>query len=626
MAKVNTSASYDYKTLVYEKFNGVDFTTDPTLVNRRRSPDGLNMISDNGGNPVKRKGWKKICNIGNGIVRNIITLNDTTCYGCCNGNISVVKDYNGTMTTSKVKINGSDLIISDKNHTHIIDGNNVVLFADDNLFKISEDVAEYVKAYVPIVFIGKEPTGGGTAYEDVNLLTRERIEKFIGNGTSIEFSVSGLVDVTQPYTVTVDGVEVQATVNGNKFTLQEPPQQTIRDNVSIQYFAQGGLSNSGKICNTPYIHTFGDGAGKRYFVVEDNSNIVRYSELNDYTYFPDRNYIVVGDDSNVVQGFLPINSNLGVIKENSERESTLFFISPTTLTDSVATVTGDTTTTTTTTRYEYKVTSAAAGVGAISHNTFAVLNDEPLFLSSTGIYGIATNNATTEKSIRQRSLYINGKLTKEKNLKNAVACVSDGYYYLCINGNCYVIDGRQKTSDYSGQTSYSYECYFFNNIPATSLSVFDDVVFFGTNDGNLCKFKTEDDVTAYSDDDKPIRAVWSTKYDDDGYPQFIKTMQKKGSLITVKPYVRSSVDVYVEVDGNDKQYIGGAEVNINSDSFYKIDFRYFTFDTRVGPRDKYLGRKIKKYMRIKLLCENDKLEPFGIYSITKTFSTVKYGK
>ena len=61
--KIPTQPSY--KHTYYENLRGADFSRDRTEVNRRRSPDMVNLISDNGGNPIKRTGWRKVTTIPN---------------------------------------------------------------------------------------------------------------------------------------------------------------------------------------------------------------------------------------------------------------------------------------------------------------------------------------------------------------------------------------------------------------------------------------------------------------------------------------------------------------------------------------------------------------------------------
>ncbi len=44
----------------YQRFRGVDFSTDPALVDASRSPFAPNLISDAGGMPEKRPGWRTL--------------------------------------------------------------------------------------------------------------------------------------------------------------------------------------------------------------------------------------------------------------------------------------------------------------------------------------------------------------------------------------------------------------------------------------------------------------------------------------------------------------------------------------------------------------------------------------
>ena len=44
----------------YHNLLGVDYQADQTEVDRRRSPDMVNMVSDFGGNPTKRDGFRAV--------------------------------------------------------------------------------------------------------------------------------------------------------------------------------------------------------------------------------------------------------------------------------------------------------------------------------------------------------------------------------------------------------------------------------------------------------------------------------------------------------------------------------------------------------------------------------------
>ena len=49
----------------YDKFRGVDFSTDPTQVADFRSPYAENLISDLAGFPEKRPGWRTLLTVAN---------------------------------------------------------------------------------------------------------------------------------------------------------------------------------------------------------------------------------------------------------------------------------------------------------------------------------------------------------------------------------------------------------------------------------------------------------------------------------------------------------------------------------------------------------------------------------
>ena len=60
MAQLKVPKQPNVRTIAYGDLLGVDYQSDATEIDRRRSPDMVNMISDLGGNPVKRHGYHRI--------------------------------------------------------------------------------------------------------------------------------------------------------------------------------------------------------------------------------------------------------------------------------------------------------------------------------------------------------------------------------------------------------------------------------------------------------------------------------------------------------------------------------------------------------------------------------------
>ena len=76
MAQMNIPDSPKLYATHYNDLKGVDYSRDLTEVNRKRTPTGLNMISDNGGNPIKRRGWRVDADVNCGEIFEIIFNED----------------------------------------------------------------------------------------------------------------------------------------------------------------------------------------------------------------------------------------------------------------------------------------------------------------------------------------------------------------------------------------------------------------------------------------------------------------------------------------------------------------------------------------------------------------------
>ena len=269
-----------------------------------------------------------------------------------------------------------------------------------------------------------------------------------------------------------------------------------------------------------------------------------------------------------------------------------------------------------------------AGVGAVSPYAFATLKDEPLFLSRTGIYAITSNVITAERTLRGRSYFIDAQLTKEPDLKNACSVEWNGYYVLAVNNKAYILDGnsvKENTRQFS--SDYCYRCYHWDNIPAVALMEHDGDLWFGSADGRICRFNTDiNGIYKYNDDGKPIVAQWATKADDDGDFMLRKTLIKKGSGVMIKPYMRSSVRVLVR---SDKECFPRLIKYSTMDiwNWEDIDFNRLEFSSNDAPRVVPFNTKIKKYITLQIIVENNALnEGFGVYGIIKRYIVGNYVK
>ena len=608
--------------MTYENLKGVDFSRDASLVDRSRSPYCENMMPDESKSPVKRPGWQTKYNL-EGTVHNIwfCTLNGKKYMLCHCG--SKIYSLGDTATVLKSGVTdgkgcGFYAVNGDAGYFYILTGGEYLVFDGQSVKTVADD------AYVPLVTIAKGPAGDGESYEDINLLCSKRKEGFIGTESDLVYQLGcdNIQSVNKVEVKSADGsmktlvadtdYMVNLKLGKVTFVQAQPAPLKGEDNIFITY-TKNVEGYKEKIEKCTISTQFGLGGENRVFLSGNPDCRERdfWSEIYNPTYFPDLNYSVVGSGQTAVMGYLKLGEYLGIVKEGNGQDTSLFLRQAV---DSNG-------------RAVFTVKGGISGVGAVSKNCFALLGDEPLFLSERGVYAVANSMISSEKVLANRSCQIDAKLTRETGLENAVACVWKGFYILSVNGRCYVLDSRQIVAAKDGEKNSRYECYYWTNVAANCFAVDGDRLWFGTADGKVCFFKDESyNEECYSDDGKAIKAVWQTAVEDEGYVELFKTLKRRGCVVTLKPFKASSCRVYYRVDGNRSIFVKEGTVDIST-LFDRINFARLTFDSSDSPREIYFNRRQRRYKRIQLIFENDALnEGFGIYKIVKTYEVKGYSR
>ena len=163
-----------------------------------------------------------------------------------------------------------------------------------------------------------------------------------------------------------------------------------------------------------------------------------------------------------------------------------------------------------------------------------------------------------------------------------------------------------ESGEYTGAFEYGYLAFDYTYFDQADVKIGDVIQY-----GNL--FYTIYDVgesTVNVQEGVPIHARWSTIADDDGSANYYKNLQKKGSLVALLPATSMGVMVFVKADEKDEKFI-----------------RETKEGEHILPFNTYLKKKIKKYKRLQIICENNNYnQSFGVDEIIKCYTMGNYAK
>ncbi|MDY3617618.1 hypothetical protein [Agathobaculum sp.] len=581
---------------VVRRFGGVDFRTHPTKASLSRSPDMQNMVCEQNDFLVKRTGWQTQ-QVYDGAVYGVFPLPDGTGAVVHAGKKLFCRSPDGTQAALCADMNEAfSQSFTMKGALYLLDGKTYRAVRRNDADTAWEAVPVRDHAFVPTTTISAAPTGGGTSYEAVNLLTPKRINTFIGNGSATQFQVDAKA---------LDDAPVTATVNGNAVTVSSVNRATGMVTLSSAPANGNGLANvaitfsktvegyAGKIDKCRFAGLYGGKNDTRVFLAgnPNEPDCDWQSGLYDPTYFPDTGYTRMGTDASAIMGYLKQYESQLVVKSGGAQESTSFLRTYLMADDGTAL---------------YPLKQGAQGAGAVSYRTFASLNDLPLFLSSRGVMGVYGTAVAEQRSVRPISDAVLPKLEQESGLEDACAVVHADKYYLAVNGHMYVADGRLTEDD--GAPAW----FYLTHVPAQCLAVLGNQLWFGTADGRLCRFKEADEDNAYNDDDTPIDAYWRTPTLPLSQWGRVKTV--RDVIPTLMPYSRSGATVQYE---NENGTLLALSQNMDLFSFDTLDFSRFSFRCVPGAVSYRTRWRQHKTPLFAVRIGNDRPgEPFGLLALT----------
>jgi len=335
------------------------------------------------------------------------------------------------------------------------------------------------------------------------------------------------------------------------------------------------------------------------------------SGLFDATYFSDLGYTDVGAEESAIIGYHKLYGNLIIIKDGMGKDSAQYLRTFSLTNDENGNATA-----------LFTVKQGNISYGAVNASSFKNIGGVPLYLGREGVFAISGTNVENQNNTSCVSHRVNGRLLKHKDLANAVCASMGKRYYIFIDDCAYVCDAES-----------GFEWFYLDGLPKVRcVWVKDNTMYFGSDDGVIYRFMSEDEPLAYYDNvavdgsidnARAIEAVWEIGATTLGEYASYKTV--RNCYITCMPHKRSSVKVYYNSNEDYRDWVMGE--NIDLFTFDDVDFDRFTFRTIQAPFVFSTGVKAKNVYVFGLRFVNDVPgEPFGFLAAAIKYRSGKYVK
>lgn len=452
-----------------------------------------------------------------------------------------------------------------------------------------------VVGYVPKIAIATPPSGGGTDFEQLNVLSTKKRMTFSGDASatvyqlretsiaSVDFvKVDGvLMTVTTDYTVNLTNGTVTP-VPASKFTVGV-------DNVEIQW---------DKDTTDPTIVTknragtlFGPNNNTRVFLYgnEDAKNRIVHSGLADgipsVEYFPSNGFLDVASSNNAVTDIKRQYSRMIVTKDSMEGFA---------LDYEQLTVEGDLLVT-------FSVSPLNQARGNVAFAQGQVINNSPITIDNSLVLWVGTN-VLDEKNVYEVSEKINPDLIKLDLTKAKTVDWQERWeHWTSVDKTIYLYNYQL-----SSQGINIFSKLEIAHTPTCFMVVKGDL-YFGTEEGKIMKF---DDL--FDDyDGTTIVSHWEMNFEDFGASNLRKTMNRLWVSMFPEPRASAIINYISDVKGGTNP----KTIEYALFSYNRIDYADWSYNTNYNPQPFRLKMKAKKFTFLKITIDNNNTDKCTILNL-----------
>ena len=539
----------------------------------------------------KRAGHHTFVNFGSGNVQGIWygTLDaDPIMIICWDGD---VYEYDMTVDTDTVDI--ADLITEGTVTTigTITDVKTDIFWFEGKIYFVNgTDYKEYdgttyqdVAPYVPTIALNAPPAGGGTLFEEINLLTGLKTQTFVGDGVSVNYQLAELGLDATAVTASIDGVTktegVDFTVNRTTGVVTWGVAPTNLSSVSITW-DKVTAGNANLVKNHKFAVQFGVNNDTNIFLFgnPNEKHVFRYSGVAEAGYFPVNSFVGVDSTEFAITDLVPQYQSLLVFKEESA-----YVVNPT-INPNFADNTG-------LNPFDYGYEGLNESYGNVAPNMVQLVYDTPVSINQFA-WRRWVSNRSVRNEVEPEIITDRIKLSLQVlNLSTAVTYDYEFQKELWVN-----IGSEVYIWNYGNDTFYKY-----TNIQATEYITVEGEIYYASN--GTVEHINEDFVADGEQLGDTIECIARLGFNDLGSLNLQKNMRDE--WIAIEPASRTSVIIQFVTDRKNEEESKELSVDYVLANFDNIDFDDFSFLTNVNPQPKRLKGKIKKFAYLQTIFKNN---------------------
>lgn len=488
---------------------------------------------------------------------------------------------------------------------------NKVYILGGNYNKWDGTTLSQVEGYIPTVYINTPPGGGGTIYEEINMLTPKKKQTFNGDGTSTTYQLAEK-GIDSVLTVIVGGTTLSTgytvnTTNGT-VTFSTAPAQGY-DNVEITWSKD--TNTRAVIQGMKFGTVFGGDVDTRVFLYGNSNykNRVYYSGITmagnvavpSVEYFPATAFIDIGPSNFAVTDLTRQYDRL--LATTNKPEAYYLTISmeqlPVTL-DS-----GDSAT-----RYVPSVgTFPLNGAhGNVALGQGQLINNYPVTFEDGEIIQWKATNVRDEKNMESISAKI------KKDLDGISMRAVKTLDLQEFNQLWVIYDTKVWIYNYYNKTFSR----LVLPVSVDNITSMAGNVYMSTTEGKVIKFSKN--FTKY--DDEIINAYWEMNFADFGVPYLRKTMNRL--WIQMQPQNWASADI--SFISNRAESLVSKHIEYKHQWFDDVNFADWHFTASINPQPFRLKLKAKKFTNLKITIENTEASSCTILTLVLQVESFGYSK